>query len=154
MPTLTVEVRSRLVGGHEGALALQPVWLELLEERITVSELIRRTVEEQVRELLVKRKLDAQEARQILDRQYLTAEQVAAQAEKGAIRYPSSTRTKVPDIDPEAEVRKALRAFKAGSYFITVDGKQMERLDEVVTFAPGTRVTFLRLMPMRGGCRC
>jgi len=151
MATLTIEVQSRVVGRDSDEPTLVPVVLELLEERITVAELIRRTVEEQVRELVVRRKLDAQQARRALDRQYLTDEEIMAQAEQGAVRYPSRRAAHVPEIDPETEVQKALRAFEAGSYLILIDGRQVERLDEELTFAPGVKVMFLRLMPLAGG---
>lgn len=151
MPVRTIEVRSRVVGSSPQDPALAPVVLELLEERMTVAELIRRTVEEQVRELLARRRIDAQQVRRALDRQYLTPEEIARQAQEGAVRLPSARAVRVPEIDPAAEAQKALRAFEAGAYLVLVDGRQVERLDETVTFAPGTRVTFLRLMPLAGG---
>lgn len=151
MSPITIEVRSRIAGLAVNDLALQPAILELIEERITVGELIRRTVEEQVRELVGRRKLDALQARQALARQYLTEDEVGAQARQGAVRYPSSHPPSIPRISPQAEVQKALAAFERGSYMVMIDGKRKERLDEEITFAPGTRVTFLRVMPLAGG---
>lgn len=115
MPVRTIEVRSRVVGGSPQDPALAPVVLELLEERLTVAELIRRTVEEQVRELLARRRIDAQQVRRALDRQYLPPEEIARQAQEGAIRLPSARAVRVPEIDPTAEAQKALRAFEAGA---------------------------------------
>ncbi len=151
MPGVTVEVESRIVGARRDAPALDTVLLDLLDERITVAELIRRTVEEQVHDLLIKRKMDAEEARGALDRQYMTPQEVLEQAQKGAVRFPSKRVKQVPQIDAQAEVKKALGAFKAGAYFVMIDGRQVERLDEEITFAPGTKVTFLRLTPLVGG---
>ncbi len=62
MAELTVEVRSRVVGESPDAPDLAPISLRLLDERLSVAELIRRTVEEQVRELTVRRRLDAEQA--------------------------------------------------------------------------------------------
>ena len=151
MAELTVEVRSRVVGESPEAPDLAPVSLRLLDERLSVAELIRRTVEEQVRELTVRRRLDGEQARRALDRHYLSAEEVAAQAHRGAVRFPSGRPATAAPLDPEAEVGKALRAFEAGAYVVLVDGRRVEGPDEVVPFAPGTKVTFLRLMPLVGG---
>ena len=49
MAELTVEVRSRVVGENPEAPDLAPLSLRLLDERLSVVELIRRTFEEQVR---------------------------------------------------------------------------------------------------------
>ena len=151
MSELVVEVRSRVVGESPEAPDLAPISLRLLDERLSVAELIRRTVEEQVRELTVRRRLDAEQAGRALARHYLSAEEVAAQARRGAVRFPTAQSGKAAQLDPALEVEKALRAFDAGTYVILVDGRRVERLDEVVPFSPGTKVTFLRLMPLVGG---
>ncbi len=151
MEGLAVEVRSRVVGGCAGEPELNPVYLRLIEERLTVAELIRRTVEEQVRELAVRRKLDAEQARRALDRQYFTDKEIVARSERGGVNDPSQRTSSLAEIRPQEEVRKALRAFEAGSYFVTVDGRQVERLDEVIELRPDSKVTFIRLMPLVGG---
>ena len=151
MSDLVVEVRSRVVGESPEAPDLAPISLRLLDERLSVAELIRRTVEEQVRELTVRRRLDAEQAGRALARHYLSTEEVAAQARRGAVRFPTTRAGKAAQLDPALEVEKALRAFEAGTYVILVDGRRVERLDEVVPFSPGTKVTFLRLMPLVGG---
>jgi hypothetical protein len=48
-------------------------------------------------------------------------------------------------------VRQAIRAFEAGGYCVFVGDRQVESLEERVRFAPGTRVVFLRVMPLVGG---
>lgn len=147
---LTIEVRSQVFGRLQESPEIGPVFLNLLKEHLTVAELIRRSVEEQVHELVVKRRMDAQQARRALDRHYLTAAEIAAQAEHGAVRYPSNRATEIPQID-STEVHKALHAFEVGSYIILVNGQQVEHLDEELTFSSNTKVTFLRLMPLVGG---
>lgn len=123
---LTIEVRSQVFGRLQELPELVPVFLNLRKEHLTVAELIRCSVEEQVRELVVKRRMDTQQARRALDRHYLTAAEIAAQAEHGAVRYPSNRATEVVQIDSKAEVHKALHAFEAGSYIILVNGQQVE----------------------------
>ncbi|MEO6890728.1 MAG: hypothetical protein ABI456_15055, partial [Ktedonobacteraceae bacterium] len=63
-----IEVRSRSLQATAQELGLPTIVLDLLHEEITVAELIRRTVEEQIRELQVARKLNAEEARRILNK--------------------------------------------------------------------------------------
>jgi len=150
LATCTVEVRSRVVG--QTAADLDPVLLELVEEQITVSELIRRTVEEQVRDLLTRRRLEAPEVQAALNQQYLTTQEVAEQSQAGKVSLHAPAERNVPSrIDTPAEVAKALRAFEAGRFFIFADGRQVEGLDEVLSFEQQASVTFLRLMPLVGG---
>jgi hypothetical protein len=82
---------------------------------------------------------------------YLTDDEVTSQAKHGAVRYPSTRPIAIPQIDPQAEVEKALAAFERGSYMVMIDGEPMSRLDEQIAFAPATKVTFLRIMPLAGG---
>lgn len=143
-----VEVRSRIVGTTSEE---QPsnVGIDLLNDSLTVEELISLTVEEQVRDLLIHRKLDAEKARQILQRQYLTEADVREQSMHGAVKHPTEKPQKA--IDTQMEIMKALKGFEQGAYIIVVDGKQVEKLDEVVTLLVQSKVTFVRLTPLVGG---
>ena len=147
----TIEVCSQVFGGNQDSPSLLPVFLNLLQEHLTVAELIQRTVEERVRELLVQREIDAQQVRRALERHYLTAAEVAVQAQQGAVRYPSDRTTKTPEIDLKDEGQRAIRAFEVGSYIILVNGQQVESLDEELSLSMNTKVTFLRLIPLVGG---
>jgi len=149
--SFTVEVRTRVAGAAPGEAALEPITLDLLREQMTVAELITMTVEEQVRDLIVNRRLDAEKARQLLDRQYLTDEEARRQAEQGAIRFPNAKTVKMPEIDVQAEVRKALAAFEAGVFAVFVDGFQPDTLGDVITLDYNSKVTFLRMTPLVGG---
>lgn len=152
MATLTISVESRIAGALSEKAPLDEVFLNLVEERITVRELIRRTVEEQVHELVVTHNMEYAEARKALDRQYLSPAEIRRQAEdEGAIRYPSKGVKDLPQIDRRAETEKALSAFEQQRYFILIDGRQVESLEEQITFEPRTKVTFLRLIPLAGG---
>lgn len=153
MAFIDLEVFSRTVdNNHEPAL--DPVILKLFKEEITVKELIELTVEEQIRDLTLKHRMDIAQARRALDRQYLTDEGVDQQVrQSGAVRYRlhKSTNKKLQELNVEKEVQRAIRAFEKGSFLLLVDGEQMESLSEPVLLDLHTKVTFLRLNPLVGG---
>jgi hypothetical protein len=146
---LSIEVRTRIGGAGPRAASLAPVRVDVVESSLTLAQLIRRTVEEQVRELQARQKLDAAAVQEALDRQYLTDAEMAAQVEQhAAIRMPARAHGR---IDAQHEVQRALMAFERGVYHVLVDGRQIEHLNDRVDVRLGTRVTFLRLMPLAGG---
>jgi hypothetical protein len=53
--------------------------------------------------------------------------------------------------DHARETARALEAFRRGRFVLLVDGRHLLREDERVTVGPDTDVTFLRLVPLRGG---
>lgn len=144
----TIEVRTKITGANA---PLEPVFLELVSELITLRELIRRTVAQQIQELTITQRLDAAGTQAALARQYLSEDEVAAQAEAGRVKMPATEESLGPRVNVEAEITKALRAFKAQRFFVFVGGRQVENLDEELDFAQQTQVTFLRLTPLRGG---
>lgn len=148
---LQVEIRSKIVGSSPSEDQLPNIALELLNETLTIRELITHTVEEQVTEMLTKQKIEIETARRILQRQYLTEADIAQQAEQGAIRDPNVTPKKPAELDSKTEVKKAVEAFEKNTYLIIIDGEQADSLDQVVTLSPTSKVTFLRLTPLVGG---
>jgi hypothetical protein len=138
-----VEVRSKVPGAAGDGLP--DVLLELADERTTAGELIRRAVSEQVRLLAA----DRPRARRALDRQYLSPDEIRAQATTGVVRLPP------PDPDPEAateaEVTRAHRAFERGAFVVFAGGHQATTLDEELHLRLGEPVVFLRLTPLVGG---
>jgi hypothetical protein len=139
---LKIEVRSRIPG--PAGDAPPSVLVGLASEQTTVRELIRRTVEEQIREL----RADAARCRRALDRQYLSTEEIRAQAATGVVRYQPHDLT-APD--PAREVDRAHRAFTNGVIAIFVGGRQVTELDEPIEVRLGEPVTFLRLVALVGG---
>jgi len=148
--SVTVEVQSRVVGNTGGDLST--VLFEVFEERITLKELILRTVQEQISQMLAEKRMEAARVKELLDRQYLPADEIASQATRGAIRFPSARqRSDIPQIDANREGQRALDAFTAGKFAVLAGGHQYTRLDEEMDFAQQTSVIFLRLTPLVGG---
>ncbi len=137
---MQVEVRSRIPGGDR----LPDVLVELAQERTTVRELIGAAVAEQVRAWQV----DSARCRTLLDRQYLTDDDIRAQAATGVVRLPDRSQA-VPDV--EAEVARAWRAFERGAFALFVGGRQVDVLDEEIVLRLGEPVVFVRLTALVGG---
>ncbi|MEV6344351.1 hypothetical protein [Actinoplanes sp. NPDC051851] len=53
--------------------------------------------------------------------------------------------------DPEERVRAALDAFARNGFVVLVDDRQVTEPDETVELRAGSRVTFLKLVPLVGG---
>ena len=137
-----IEVRSRTPG--RSGEDLPAVLVRLADDRATVRELIRRAVEEQIREL----RADAARCRRILDRPYLSDDDLRAQAATGAIRMP---RQAAASLDVTEEVARAHRAFARGTFVVFAGGRQAVGLDDEVTLRLGEPVVFLRLVALVGG---
>lgn len=69
-------------------------------------------------------------------------------AEKTLNGYRMKERRK---IDPEKQVYIALDAFQKNGYFILVDNKQVESLEQQVQVSPSTNIRFVKLTPLVGG---
>ncbi|GAB4051198.1 hypothetical protein [Catellatospora paridis] len=135
-----VEVRSRIPGGDR----LPDVLVELAQERTTVRELVRAAVAEQVRAW----QADSSRCRALLDRQYLTDDDIRAQAATGVVRLPDRQHGE-PDV--EAEVARAWRAFERGAFALFVGGRQVDLLDEEIVLRLGEPIVFVRLTALVGG---
>lgn len=149
-----IEVSTQVVGEADQSFKMMPVWIEVVEETPTVEELIASTVERQVTELLGGREIDLEKARRILNRQYMSQEDIESQLLKsGQIQYPSERSIEVleKEFDVSAETERALKAFESGRVIVFIDGQQVHDLDEEVTITPETKVKFLRLTPLVGG---
>ncbi|MBE9498906.1 hypothetical protein IHE61_11485 [Streptomyces sp. GKU 257-1] len=138
---IDVEVRSAAPGppGDRPPTVL----VRLDGDRTTARELVRRAVEEQIREL----RTDAARSRRTLDRQYLSEDDVRRQAATGVIRMPRQP----ADPDVPEEVSRAHRAFARGTFAVFAGGRQVADLDEEITPRPGEPVVFLRLVALAGG---
>ena len=54
-------------------------------------------------------------------------------------------------IDWEPQFEKAIDAFESRQILILVNGTQVDDLEERIEVAPGTEVSFVRLVPLVGG---
>lgn len=54
-------------------------------------------------------------------------------------------------IDAEKQVYVALAAFQANGFFVFVDNKQVDNLEQRFELRPGSRVSFVKLTPLVGG---
>ena len=131
MPT-AITVRDETTAGQ----SLREFMLEFLTESITVRELIRARVFQEVKD-------------------YNASESDVYQ---GLVRPVDAEETlngyklkKLRKIDWEKQFEKAIEAFEATRVPVLVDGRQVESLDEEIVLSPETLVTFLKLVPLVGG---
>jgi hypothetical protein len=80
----------------------------------------------------------------------LSARQIEEAAERGKIDSGGSD-VQPQDVDPDAAVAVAIQAFEDGLYFVAIDERQVEQLDQQVFLRPDSQVTFIRLTLLAGG---
>jgi hypothetical protein len=126
-------VRDETVAGQN----LYELSLEFLSERITVRELIRERVHHEVREF------NRQQDRLLFN---------GLVQPEDAERTLNGSRLRVHrPLDWEAQFALAQEGFAKNAYFILVDDKQVESLDEEFVIGPQTAVSFMKLTPLVGG---
>jgi hypothetical protein len=54
-------------------------------------------------------------------------------------------------VDPETQYEKAIEAFEGNGFIVLVDDYQIQGLDDEIALRPETSVTFLKLVPLVGG---
>ena len=129
--TATLTIRDESSSGqtlHEFALEVP--------ERITVRELIRSRVYQEVKDFNV---------RQPERFQGLVQPSDAERAVNGCgLR-------KRRQINWKAQYERALTAFRSGQILVLLDDRQLESLDEQIVVTPTSRISFLRLTLLVGG---
>lgn len=125
-------IRDETTGGE----AIQETTLEFPSETITVHDLIRERVYQEVQDYNRKREETFRGLIQPTD------------AEASLNGFKMKTRR---EIDWKKQFAKAVEAFESGGVIVLVGEKQAESLEETITIERGTEVTFLRLMPLVGG---
>lgn len=141
--TLTLTVRDETVsGGVCSSLALK-----LPRERITIRELIRERVYQEVQDFNVGTRdrvfrglVQPADATHLLD---------GPRTERRDDVAPTVDRP--PPIDWRPQFDKAVEAFTRNAFFILVDDRQATSLDEEVELGPTTRISFVRLSLLVGG---
>jgi hypothetical protein len=130
MPTITI-LDQAIAGGSVDELTL-----DILAERLTVRELIRSRVYQEVEDYNRKR----------------------PETFRGLVRPTDAEQTlngvklrRGRDIDCKDQFNKACEAFERNGFFVLVDDRQAESLDEEIELTPATRVRFVKLVPLVGG---
>jgi hypothetical protein len=110
--------------------------LEIFEERMTLREVIRRRVFQEVAEY---------NSTQPQIFRGLVQPGDTEQALNGhRVRRPKQ-------VDPEAQFTRAVDAFGRNGFLVLVDDRQVEDLDAALDLRMGTEITFLKLVPLVGG---
>ena len=128
MPTVTIRDETR------PGRTVSELELPDLPDRITVRELVRSRVREEV----AKANLDREGSHSLL------VQPTGAEASLNGYRLRTPRL-----IDWEAQAEVALEAFGQNGFFVIVDGKQVESLDDEL--AVESEIRFLRLTPLVGG---
>ena len=113
--------------------------LEFSDERITVRELIRERVYQEVSEYNFRSRREGGVFRGLV-------QPTDAERTLNGFKVPKGR-----DIDWEAQFAHAVDAFTRNSFFILVDDRQAEALDETIVISPSTQVSFVKLTPLVGG---
>jgi len=110
--------------------------LECLTETLTVRELIRARIYQEVQDYNLKQ----------------------PECFKGLVEPSDAERTlngfrlrQRRQLDWQEQFTRALEAFERNGFFILVDDRQAESLDESFTVRPGTEISFVKLLPLVGG---
>lgn len=139
-------VSVRIVDEHFGKSKLSIFDLQYPSETVTMRDLIARRVEEEVAQVnQMKRDPDRIKAEHRMFLAGLTRRSPEVLLNAKSKKNPGEP------INPHVAVETALKAFKAGQYFVLLNDKQYEDLDEVVRLTPNSEVVFLRLSALIGG---
>lgn len=121
----------------ESMLGAKRVWsLDFLDETITVRELIKRRIYEEVAEYNAK----------MLGLFQGLVQPTDAERTLNGFRLKTMHR-----LDWEAQYEQAIVAFSKHSYIVLVDDKQVNDLDTTFTLRSNSEVTFLKLIALIGG---
>jgi len=130
--TNIVTIRDETTGGGS-----HNEWsLECLTERITVRELIRSRVYQEVKDYNLQQPDEFRGLVQPTD----------AKISTNGFRL-GSKRT----IDWHEQYNKAIEAFEQKRFILLINEQQAESLEQEIEVKPSTEVTFLKLMPLVGG---
>jgi hypothetical protein len=130
---ITLTVRDETTSGE----ALAALELQLEAERVTVRELIRARVHQEVR---------AYNAKPPGERFFGLVQPTDTERELNGYLLRRPRR-----IDADEQAETAIRAFERGHVLLLVDDRQVEELEAEVTLRSGSEVAFLKLVPLVGG---
>lgn len=128
----TVTIRDETLGSN----SLREWALEVLSERVSVRELIRSRVYQDVQDY---------------NRTQGPVFQGLVQPDDAEKTLNGWKLNKPRQLDWQRQFEQAVEGFEHNRVLILVNDRQAESLDEEFEVAPGTEVTFLRLVPLVGG---
>lgn len=132
---MVVTVRDESASGK--VLASFP--LEFPTERITVGDLIRERVYQEVQD---------RELRVRSHDPLVKPEEVERKLNGCAPKMPASLKR---NVDWKKQFELACEAFERNGFFVLVDNRQVESLNETVEIGPEVSVSFVKLTPLVGG---
>jgi hypothetical protein len=135
--SITLIVRDEVLGAPEDAARHSE--LVLPAERLTVRELIRERVYQEVQDHNVRVARDGATTFRGLV------------APNGAVPAPDGLQPATRSIDWRPQFERACQAFQAQQMLVLVGERQVTSLDEHVAVAPRTEVVFVKLVPLVGG---
>jgi len=130
---MQVTIQDQEIGGpitHE-------MVIEFLTEEITLRELIKSRVYQEVK--------DANAAKDDLPMPMLKLTEI----EKSLNPFKKTKKSRAVDFQEQYE--KAIDAFKKSRFFVLVDDHQPTKLDERIVLKPDTKINFIRLVYLAGG---
>lgn len=110
--------------------------LECLTERMTVRELIRARIYQEVQDYNLK------------EPEYFRGLVQPTEAERALNGYKLRAKRK---IDWQEQYQRALEAFERNGFFVLVGNKQAEGLDQEFDVKVDTEISFVKLVPLVGG---
>lgn len=142
---ISISIRDETTAGE----ILHESVLELLAARVTVREMIRERI---LQEVSAFNRLQAQQ-RNLQDGSSYNRRQ-ARQAFYGLVQ-PSANESLLNAgrhaVDWQKQFEVACTAFERNGFVVLVDDRQVENLDEEITVQAETTVSFLKLVPLVGG---
>jgi hypothetical protein len=111
--------------------------LELPDNYITVRELIRQRIEQEIAAYNAQHTNNLDTFLQLQGQELLNPQRPAVR--------------NTPKLNAEQQLELAFSAFERNGLLILIDDRQVDQLDDYVAFSPQTVVTFLKLVPLVGG---
>jgi hypothetical protein len=133
--TTTVTIHDETLSGERS----EALTLDFLTERITVRELIRSRVYQEVQDHNRKK---PETFRGLVQ---------PTEAERTLNGTEYKLRDRRKDVDWKQQFARACDAFARNGFFVLVDERQVESLDEEIVLRADTRVSFVKLVPLVGG---
>lgn len=116
---------------------IQTFKLRLVSERISARELVAARVRQEVQEF------NRQKESKLF--------QGLVQPKDAEVELNGYRLKKLQPIDADAQVERVLAAFDQNGFLLLVDERQVTELDDQVVLTPGSRISFVKLIPLVGG---